>query len=90
MSIEFVSHFFQDVSFVFVFSKFVDPMKVPSKAFLLFYLLPDWLKLNHLKSRMECAFQTFTRLICSTIAETIGVANYEASFSAKKCSENHI
>ena len=30
-----------------------------STAFLLFFLLPDWLKLNHLKSRMECGFQTF-------------------------------
>ena len=25
-------------------------------AFLLFSLLPDWLKLNHLRSRMECGF----------------------------------
>ena len=27
----------------------------------LFFLLPDWKKLNHLKSRMECGFQT---LLC--------------------------
>ena len=62
-----------------------------SKAFLLFFLLPDWLKLNHLKSRMECGFSDiFSRHICSTVAETIGVINYAASFGAKKCSENHI
>ena len=35
---------------------FVGSMEAPSKAFLLFFLLPDWLKLNHLKSRMECGF----------------------------------
>ena len=34
-------------------------MEAPSKVFLLFFLLPDWLKLNHLKSRMEYGFQTF-------------------------------
>ena len=66
-------------------------MEAPSKAFLLCFLLPDWLKLNHLKSRMECGFSDiFSRHICSTIAETTGVANYGASFGAKKCSENHI
>ena len=32
----------------------VGSMEAPSKAFLLFFLLPDWLKLNHLKNRMEC------------------------------------
>ena len=37
-------------------SDLVDSMEAPSKAFLLFFLLPDWLKLNHLKSRMECGF----------------------------------
>ena len=47
-------------------------MEAPSKAFLLFFLLPDWLKLNHLKSRMECGFSDiFSRHICSTVAETI-------------------
>ena len=55
----------------------VGSMEAPSKAFLLFFLLPDWLKLSHLKSRTECGFQTFfSRHICSTVAETIGVANY--------------
>ena len=38
-------------------------MEAPSEAFLLFFLLPDWLKLNHLKSRIECGFQTFFRAI---------------------------
>ena len=41
----------------------VGSTEVPSKIFLLFFLLPDWLKLNHLKSRMECGFQTFFRAI---------------------------
>ena len=55
-----------------------------SKAFLLFFLLPDWLKLNHLKSRMECGFSDiFSRHIRSTVAETIGVTNHAASFGAK-------
>ena len=34
----------------------VGSMEAPSKVFLLFFLLPDWPKLNHLKSRMECGF----------------------------------
>ena len=66
-------------------------MEAPSKAFLLFFLFPDRLKLNHLKSRMECGFSDiFSRHICFTVAETIGVANYAVSFVAKTCSENHI
>ena len=69
----------------------VGSMEAPSKAFLLFFLLPDWLKLNHLKSPMECGFSDiFSRHFCSTVAETIGLTNYAASFGAKKCSENHI
>ena len=69
----------------------VGSMEAPSKAFLLFFLLPDWLKSNHLKSRMECGFlDIFSRHIFSTVAETIDVTNYSASFDAKKCSENHI
>ena len=59
-------------------------MEALSKAFLLFFLLPDWPKLNHLKSRMEYGFSDiFSRHICSTVAETIGVTNYAASFGAK-------
>ena len=59
-------------------------MKAPSKAFLLFFLLPNWLKLNHLKSRMESGFSDiFSRHICSTVAETTGVTNYGARFGAK-------
>ena len=72
-------------------SQIVGSMEAPSKAFLLFFLLPDWLKLNHLKSRMGCGFSDiFSRHFCSTGAETIGLTNYAASFGAKKCSENHI
>ena len=69
----------------------VGSMEAPSKAFLLFLLLPDWLQLNHLKIRMEYGFSDiFSLPICSTVAEKIGVTNYIASFGAKKCSENHI
>ena len=33
---------------------------------------------------MECGFSDiFSRQICSTVAETIGVTNYAASFGAK-------
>ena len=70
---------------------FVGSTEAPSHVFLLFFLLPDWLKLNHLKSRMECGFSDiFSRHICSTVAETIGVTNKPESFGAKKCPENHI
>ena len=66
------------------FKRFAGSTEAPSKAFLLFFLLPDWLKLNHLKSRMECGFSDiFSRHICSTVAETIGVTNNPASFGAK-------
>ena len=59
-------------------------MEAPSKAFLLFFLLPDWLKFSHLKSWTECGFSDiFSRHICFTVAETIGVTNYAASFGAK-------
>ena len=61
------------------------------KGFSIVFLLPDWLKLNHLKSWMERGFSDiFSRHICSTVAETMGVTNNPASFGAKKCSENHI
>ena len=62
----------------------VGSMEDLSKTFLLFFLLPDWLKLNHLKSRMECGFSDiFSRHICSTVADSIGVTNYAASFGPK-------
>ena len=76
---------------MFIIKRVVGSMEVPSKAFLLFFLLPDWLKLNHLKSRVECGFSyIFSRHFCSTVAETIGITNYEASFDAEKCSESYI
>ena len=53
------------------------------KGFSIVFLLPDWLKLNHLKSRMESGFSDiFSRHICSTVAET-SVTIYAASFGAK-------
>ena len=56
------------------------------KGFSIVFLLPDWLKLNHLKSRTECGFSDiFLHHICSTVAEIIGMTNYAASFGAKKC-----
>ena len=33
------------------------------KGFSIVFLLPDWLKLNHLKSRMECDFSDIFRAI---------------------------
>ena len=64
--------------------KFVGSMEAFSKAFLLFFLLHDWLKLNHLKSRMECGFSDiFSPHICSTVGETIDVRNYAARLGAK-------
>ena len=59
----------------------VGSMGAPSKVFLLFFLLPDCLRLNHLKSRMECGFQTF---FAPSVAETIGMTNYTASFAVQK------
>ena len=62
----------------------VGSTEAPSKVFLLFFLLPYWLKLNHLKSRLECGFSDiFSRYFCSTVAETIGVTINPASFGAK-------
>ena len=88
-SCKFVCQFFFDTRNLNHF--FVGSMEVPAKAFLLFFLLPDWLKLNHLKSRIECGFSDiFSCHFCSIVAETIGLTNYTASFGAKKCSENHI
>ena len=54
------------------------------KIFSIVFLLPNWLKLNHLKSRMEWGFSgIFSHHIYSTVAETIGVTSYTASFGAK-------
>ena len=62
----------------------VGSMEAPSKAFILFFLLPDWLKLNHLKSRMECGFSDiFSHHICSTVAETIGVQTTQHVLAGK-------
>ena len=69
----------------------VGSKEAPSKAVLLVFLLPDWLKLNHLKSRMECGFSDIcSRYICSTVAETIGVTNYAASVGAKNVQKTHL
>ena len=70
------------------FRHFVGSMEAPSKALLLFFLLSDWPKLNHPKSRMECGLSDiFSSHICSTVPETIGVTNYAASFVAKNVQE---
>ena len=34
----------------------VGSTEAPSKVFLLFFLFSDWLKSNHLRSRIECGF----------------------------------
>ena len=68
---------------VFRFTVLFVPWKLLQRLFYCF-LLPDWLKLNHLKSQMECGLSDiFSRHICSTVAETIGVTNNAASFGAK-------
>ena len=41
----------------------VGSMEAPAKVFLLFLVLSDWLKLIHLKSRMECGFSDIFRAI---------------------------
>ena len=62
----------------------VGSMEAPSRVFLLFFLLLDWLKLNHLKSRMECGFSDiFSRHISSTVAETIGVQTTQQVLARK-------
>ena len=46
----------------------VGSMEALSKFFLLFFLFSDWLKLNHLRSRIERGFlDIFSRHICSTV-----------------------
>ena len=70
---------------------FFSSTEAPSKVFLLFFLFSDWLKLNHLKSRIECGFlDIFSCPICSDVTETIRVTNYATSLGAKKCSENQV
>ena len=59
-------------------------MEDPSKAFLLFFLFSDWLKLNHLKSRIECCFSDiFLRHFCSTLVETIGFTTTQEVLARK-------
>ena len=42
------------------------------KVFLLFFLFSDWLKSNHLNSRIEHGLlDIFSRHICSAVRETI-------------------
>ena len=69
----------------------VGSMEAPSKAFVLFFSAPWLAKVeSSQKSNGMWIPDIFSRHICSTVAETIGVTNYAASFGAKKCSENHI
>ena len=61
------------------------------KGFSIVFLFSDWLKSNHLKSRIERGFLgIFSHHICSAVTETIRVTNYATSFGAKKCSENQV
>ena len=63
----------------------VGSTEAPSRVFLLFPLFSDWLKSNHLKSRIKrVVFRLFTLPICSAVTETIRVTNYATSFGAKK------
>ena len=66
-------------------------MKAFSKVLLLRFLFSDWLKSNHLKSRIEHGFlDIFSRNICGAVTETIRVTNNATSFGVKKCSENQV
>ena len=61
------------------------------KGFLLFFLFSDWLKSNHLKSRIEQGvLDIFSRHICSAVTETIWMRNYTTHFCAENCLENQI
>ena len=67
------------------------PRKLLPRVFLSFFLFSDWLKSNHLRSRIERGFlDIFSRHICSAVTETIRMTNYATSFGAKKCSENQV
>ena len=67
-------------------------MKASSKILLLRFLFSDWLKSNHLKSRIEHGFlDIFSRNICgAVVTETIRVTNNATSFGVKKCSGNQV
>ena len=55
----------------------VGSTEAPSKVFLLFFLLSDGLKSNHIRSRIECGFLDISsRHICRAVTETIRVTNY--------------
>ena len=47
----------------------VGSTEAPSKVFLLFFLFFDWLKSNHLRSRIERGFLTFFRPIFVTLLQ---------------------
>ena len=66
----------------------VGSTEAPSKVFSIVFLLSDWLKSDHLRSRIERGFlDNFSRHICSAVKETIGVTNHATSFGTKKCSK---
>ena len=54
------------------------------KDFSIVFLFSDWLKWNHLRSRIKRGFlDIFSRHICSTVTATIRVTNYATSFGGK-------
>ena len=54
------------------------------KSFSIVFLFSDWLKSNHLRSRIEHGFlDIFSRHICSIVTKIIRVTNYATSFGAK-------
>ena len=44
-------------------NRVVGSTEAPLKAFLVFFLFSDWLKSNHLRSRIECGFLDIFRAI---------------------------
>ena len=54
------------------------------KGFSIDFLFSDWLKLNHLKSRIECGFSDiFSSHFCSTLVETIGFTTTQQVLARK-------
>ena len=81
-SIFFVNYFHQAI--------FVGSTEAPSKVFLLFFLLPDWLELNHHKSRMECGFSDIFSPYLFDRRRNNRRYKQLRKIWREKCSENHI
>ena len=68
----------------------VGSIEAPSNAFLLFFLLSDWLKLNHLRSRTECSFSDIFAPYLFHCSRNNRRDKLCSTFWPEKCSESHI